>query len=142
MYEDKTLICKDCGSEFIFTAGEQEFYAEQGFENEPKRCKACRDARKAVDYKRQMFTTVCDACSETATVPFEPSGDRPVYCSACFEEINNAKVNGEDVDEVIARIKQRAEQKRLQQELMSQQLEPQSMTANISNVPVTAGREI
>ena len=47
MYEDKTLVCKECGKEFVFTAGEQEFYAERGFQNEPQRCKACRDARKA-----------------------------------------------------------------------------------------------
>ena len=40
MYEDKTLVCKDCGAEFVFTAGEQEFYAEKGFQNEPTRCKA------------------------------------------------------------------------------------------------------
>ena len=46
MYEDKTLICKDCGNEFVFSAGEQEFYAEKGFVNEPQRCKACRQARK------------------------------------------------------------------------------------------------
>ena len=46
MYEDKTLVCKECGNEFVFTAGEQEFYAERGFQNEPQRCKACRDARK------------------------------------------------------------------------------------------------
>ena len=46
MYEDKTLVCKECGKEFVFTAGEQEFYAERGFQNEPQRCKACRDARK------------------------------------------------------------------------------------------------
>ena len=46
MYEDKTLVCKDCGAEFVFTAGEQEFYAEKGFVNEPKRCKSCRDAKK------------------------------------------------------------------------------------------------
>ena len=46
MYEDKTLICKECGAEFVFTAGEQEFYASKGFVNEPQRCKACRDARK------------------------------------------------------------------------------------------------
>ncbi|NMA80232.1 MAG: zinc-binding protein, partial [Clostridiales bacterium] len=46
MYEDKTLQCKDCGSEFVFTAGEQEFYAEKGFVNEPQRCKPCRDQRK------------------------------------------------------------------------------------------------
>ena len=45
MYEDKTLVCKECGNEFVFTAGEQEFYAERGFQNEPQRCKACRDAR-------------------------------------------------------------------------------------------------
>jgi len=45
--EDKTLVCKDCGAEFTFTVGEQEFYAEKGFTNEPQRCKACRDARKA-----------------------------------------------------------------------------------------------
>ena len=48
MYEDKTLVCKECGKEFVFTAGEQEFYAERGFQNEPQRCKACRDARKRV----------------------------------------------------------------------------------------------
>lgn len=46
MFEDKTLVCKECGKEFVFTAGEQEFYAERGFQNEPQRCKACRDARK------------------------------------------------------------------------------------------------
>lgn len=38
MYTDKTLVCKDCGNEFVFTAGEQEFYAEKGFQNEPTRC--------------------------------------------------------------------------------------------------------
>ena len=48
-FEDKTLTCKDCGAEFIFSAGEQEFYAEKGFTNEPKRCKACRDAKKAAN---------------------------------------------------------------------------------------------
>ena len=46
MYEDKTLICKDCHKEFVFTAGEQEFYAEKGFVNEPQRCKACRQAKR------------------------------------------------------------------------------------------------
>ncbi len=45
--EDKTLVCQDCGQEFVFTAGEQAFYQEKGFGNEPKRCKACRDKRKA-----------------------------------------------------------------------------------------------
>lgn len=46
MYQDKTLVCKDCGAEFVWTAGEQEFYAQKGFQNAPVRCKACRDAKK------------------------------------------------------------------------------------------------
>ena len=85
MYEDKTLKCKDCGQEFVFSAGEQEFYAERGFQNEPQRCKACRDARKAAaKTSREMFTTVCANCGKEATVPFQPSNDRPVYCSECY----------------------------------------------------------
>ena len=71
MYEDKTLVCKDCGNEFVFTAGEQEFYASRGFENEPQRCKACRDARKnAGRGTREMFTAVCASCGKEARVPF------------------------------------------------------------------------
>ena len=58
MYEDKTLVCKDCGNEFVFTAGEQEFYAEKGFVNEPQRCKACRSARKAA--ARGPISYICD----------------------------------------------------------------------------------
>ena len=72
MYEDKTLVCNECGQEFVFSAGEQEFYAARGFQNEPKKCKACRAARK-------------DATR--AKVPFEPKSDRPVYCSNCFSTI-------------------------------------------------------
>ena len=85
MYQDKTLICKECGAEFVFTAGEQEFYAEKGFVNEPQRCKACRDARKASARNREMYTVPCANCGKDATVPFKPSGDRPVLCSECFE---------------------------------------------------------
>lgn len=85
MYEDKTLVCKECGNEFVFTAGEQEFYAERGFQNEPQRCKPCRDARKAVTKAtREMFTTTCANCGGEAKVPFQPSNDRPVYCSECY----------------------------------------------------------
>ena len=87
MYEDKTLVCKDCGAEFVFTAGEQEFYAEKGFQNEPTRCKACRQARKASrapGAPRQMFDAICAECGKPTQVPFEPREDRPVYCSECF----------------------------------------------------------
>ena len=92
MYEDKTLVCKDCGNEFVFTAGEQELYAEKGFQNEPQRCKECRTARKnAGKAAREMFTTVCAKCGKEAKVPFQPSTDRPVYCSACFAEMKDAE---------------------------------------------------
>ena len=88
MYEDITLTCKDCGQEFVFTAGEQEFYEAKGFVNEPQRCKACRDARKrASKPEREYFTTVCAKCGKEATVPFKPRDDRPVYCSDCFAEM-------------------------------------------------------
>ena len=88
IYVDKTLVCKDGGAEFVFTAGEQEFYAEKGFQNEPTRCKACRQARKAsrpaAGAPREMHDAICANCGKPTQVPFEPKGDRPVYCSECF----------------------------------------------------------
>lgn len=88
MFEDKTLICKECGAEFVFTAGEQEFYEAKGFTNEPQRCKTCRDARKhAARPEREQHIAICAACSAEAKVPFKPREDRPVYCSECFAKI-------------------------------------------------------
>ena len=86
MYEDKTLICKECGNEFVFTAGEQEFYAEKGFQNEPSRCKSCRSNHKAArrSSERVMFDAVCAECGQPTKIPFEPKTDKPVYCSECF----------------------------------------------------------
>ena len=85
MYEDKTLTCKECGQPYVFTAGEQEFYAEKGFENEPQRCKTCRDARKnATRATREMFDATCANCGKECKVPFKPRDERPVYCSECF----------------------------------------------------------
>ena len=70
MYQDKTLKCKDCGAEFVFTASEQEFYAEKGFQNEPQRCKPCRDARKnQARAQKEYFTTVCANCGKEARFP-------------------------------------------------------------------------
>lgn len=89
MFEEKTLICKDCGEEFIFTVGEQEFFASKGFENEPKRCKKCRDAkRNAAKTPREFFTTICAECGGEAKVPFQPNNEKPVYCSECFAKKN------------------------------------------------------
>jgi CxxC-x17-CxxC domain-containing protein len=86
MYEDRTMVCKDCGAEFVFTAGEQEFYAEKGFQNEPTRCKECRQARKAnrAANSGESFETTCAACGAPTRVPFIPKNDRPIYCSECF----------------------------------------------------------
>ncbi len=88
MFEDKTLTCKDCGNDFVFTAGEQEFYAEKGFVNEPQRCKECRDKRKAAARApREFHDAVCANCGKECKVPFVPNGERPVYCSECFAEM-------------------------------------------------------
>ena len=86
VFQDKTLVCKECGNEFVFTAGEQAFYKEKGFLNKPKSCKACRDAKKnAGKPERQYFIATCAECGGEAKLNFQPSNDRPVYCSACFE---------------------------------------------------------
>lgn len=94
-YSDKTLTCQDCGSEFTFTADEQEFFSGKGF-SEPKRCPSCRAARKAergeggggggYGRPREMHAVVCAECGKDTEVPFEPRGDRPVYCSDCFSK--------------------------------------------------------
>lgn len=90
MYEDRTLVCNECGQEFVFTAGEQEFYAEKGFANDPKKCKACRDARKnAGKTERETFTATCANCGREARVPFRPREDRPVYCSECYAQLKS-----------------------------------------------------
>ncbi len=93
-FKDKTIACVDCGNDFIFSVSEQEFYAEKGFENEPKRCPECRRAAKASrnssGRERKSFEVVCAECGQTTTVPFEPKGDRPVYCIDCFKKQKNA----------------------------------------------------
>ncbi|MBE9469685.1 MAG: zinc-ribbon domain containing protein [Chloroflexi bacterium] len=95
-FEDKSLQCADCGAAFVFSAEEQEFFASKGYTNEPKRCPACRQARKTERYgnegygyraRRQMFPAVCAECGKETEVPFEPREGRPVYCSDCYNKI-------------------------------------------------------
>lgn len=97
MNQDKTLTCRDCGAEFVFTAAEQDFFAEKGFTNEPGRCPECRAARKQQNggrrngdsyQPREMFDAICAACGAKTQVPFRPSQDRPVYCRDCFSQHN------------------------------------------------------
>ncbi len=88
MYEDKVLVCQDCGKEFIWTAGEQEFYAAKGFVNEPRRCPECRRNRKEGQKpEKVMYDAVCAACGKPCKVPFKPTAGRPVYCSECFAKM-------------------------------------------------------
>lgn len=96
MYTDETLSCVDCGRSFAFTANEQDFFASKGFTNKPSRCGDCRAARKAANGgrsgvrgggghgQRETFKATCSQCGGVAEVPFQPRGDRPVYCRDCF----------------------------------------------------------
>ena len=84
---DQNLKCRDCGGDFVWTASEQEFYQQKGFTNAPSRCPNCRKAKKEQEMSgRQMYTVTCAACGKPAEVPFEPKGDRPVYCRECFSK--------------------------------------------------------
>ncbi len=96
-FVDKSLTCRDCSSEFVFTIGEQEFFAEKGFTNQPSRCPSCRRANKARRQSddggfgaaprqdRPMYDAICSECGRDTRVPFQPKPDRPVYCNDCFQ---------------------------------------------------------
>jgi CxxC-x17-CxxC domain-containing protein len=103
LYTDEKLTCTDCGAEFVFTAGEQQFFATKGFQNKPNRCPDCRSARKTrsgsssgsgsrastgggAGAPREMHSVTCSDCGGVAEVPFVPRGDKPVYCRECFEK--------------------------------------------------------
>jgi len=113
LYTDERLTCTDCGNEFVFSAGEQEFFASKGFQNKPNRCPDCRAARKAqrgnAAYTgggrsyggggggggggygaREMYSVTCSECGQAAEVPFQPRGDKPVYCRDCFARQRSA----------------------------------------------------
>lgn len=97
-FQDKSLTCVDCGQTFVFTTGEQEFFAQKGFQNAPKRCKSCKATKRAGDRlglggpgagvgapgARELHEVTCSSCGQKTTVPFKPTLDRPVYCRSCF----------------------------------------------------------
>ena len=89
MYEDQNLVCEDCGKEFVFSAGEQEFYAQKGLVNVPKRCPDCRKARKRKS-KRRLYDAVCSQCGVETKVPFKPSEGKEVFCKECFAKRQEA----------------------------------------------------
>jgi CxxC-x17-CxxC domain-containing protein len=107
LYTDERLTCTDCGTEFVFSSGEQQFFATKGFQNKPNRCPDCRTARKNARQAnggnggggygsdrgyggggggaREMYSVTCSSCGQQAEVPFQPRGDKPVYCRDCFQ---------------------------------------------------------
>ena len=92
MSEDKILVCRECGNEFIFTAGEQDFFNERGLLNEPQRCPGCRGMRRRADRgKKEMFEVVCAGCGTLTKVPFEPRPERAVYCTECYRGRRRAR---------------------------------------------------
>jgi|SRR5579862_6534018 CxxC-x17-CxxC domain-containing protein len=98
-YHDKVLRCADCNAEFVFTAGEQMFFADKGFKNEPKRCKACKSTRAqgsspSANFQRVETKTVCSQCGKETTVPFRPTQGRPVYCRECFQQRRSIGATG------------------------------------------------
>ena len=93
-FQDKTLQCSDCGNSFTHSVEDQEFFQSKGYTNEPKRCPECRQARKSerggnssYGSGRQMFPAVCAKCGKETEVPFQPRGDKPVYCSDCYRTL-------------------------------------------------------
>ena len=95
-FEDKTLKCRECGNDFVFTAGEQEFYQQKGLVNQPGRCTSCRAARRNTSGgmggrsergPREMHTVICAECGVETQVPFLPKNERPVYCSPCYDKV-------------------------------------------------------
>jgi CxxC-x17-CxxC domain-containing protein len=101
-FQDKSLQCSDCGKTFTFSAEDQEFFRSKGYTNEPKRCPECRQARKSERYgnssygnsygaPRQMFPATCSECGKSTEVPFQPRGDKPVYCSDCYRKVRPSR---------------------------------------------------
>lgn len=84
-FADRNVQCADCGVMFVFSSGEQQFFKEKGFTNEPKHCKECKAKRQGVATRRRIETHVtCSECGNYTTVPFKPTQGRPVMCRACF----------------------------------------------------------
>jgi CxxC-x17-CxxC domain-containing protein len=103
-FQDKVLKCIDCGADFVFTAGEQLFFHDKQFKNEPKRCKACKTKRVAVlgaapvtggnhGYNKVETRTSCSQCGKETTVPFKPTQGRPVFCRECFQQRRTTAVS-------------------------------------------------
>lgn len=96
-FVDRTLKCIDCGADFVFTAGEQLFFHDKQFKNDPKRCKPCKAKRAQGSARvRPETRTVCSECGAETTVPFKPTQGRPVLCRSCFQKHQGKPKPAED----------------------------------------------
>jgi CxxC-x17-CxxC domain-containing protein len=114
-FVDRLLICADCGSEFIFTAGEQLFFFDKQFKNDPKRCKPCKFKRAGMSLRpganpaaaglsRTETRTKCSECGVETTVPFKPTQGRPVLCRQCFQHKQPATASTADLMAVASEV--------------------------------------
>jgi CxxC-x17-CxxC domain-containing protein len=90
VFQDRSLTCRDCGEAFVFSSGEQAFFASKGLQHDPQRCVSCRAAykrAKTVGGPREYHAAICGMCGSQAMVPFAPRNDRPVYCSSCYDKV-------------------------------------------------------
>ena len=114
-FSDRELICRDCQGTFIFAAGEQEFYATKGLQHDPVRCPSCRASRRTMRPEerdeapsygvfvswggrtpRQLHAATCHECGQTTEIPFMPRGDRPVFCSNCYNAVRERQEAAEE----------------------------------------------
>ena len=91
VFQDRDLTCVECNQSFVFNADDQQYHADKGYDNDPKRCPSCRQARRGNSgnsggVRREMHPAVCAECGQDTEVPFVPRGDRPVYCNDCFRQ--------------------------------------------------------
>ena len=110
-YQDRTLTCVECGQPFTFSADDQAYHAQKGYTNEPKRCPTCRQSRRdnrygggystggggggyESSYRREMYPVICAQCGKETEVPFQPRGDRPVYCRDCYDRVGGGRSGG------------------------------------------------
>ena len=92
-FQDKVMVCRECGKEFLFSAGEQAFYAEKGFQHQPSRCRNCRTSRRPTGERegfgageRPSYPAICSSCNKETQVPFKPTPGKPVYCRDCYQK--------------------------------------------------------
>lgn len=90
-FQDKTLTCRDCGKEFIWSAGEQKFYADKGLQNPPSRCQDCRKQAKDKKVTAPKYSIICKDCKKEGEVPFEPRNPNDVLCADCFTKAREAE---------------------------------------------------